>query len=142
MTNSVPSIALHRMKLQARRLHRIKAHGCGHVISSRELVPTEQSRAEHDQRWPTPTLLWMWRWANMILTCITLRQYRSLLYELLYELSFSNGSSGALRVTLRVQAIQSLLYESCATGGKPSTRLPPGELVEQLWSSHSSLESP
>ena len=86
MTNSVGSIALHRIKLQTRRMHRIKAHGCGHVISSRELILTEQSRAEHDQRCPDHTLLWMRRWANTFLTGITLRQYRSLLYELLMAL--------------------------------------------------------
>ena len=83
IANSGGSKALHRMKLQARRLHRIKAHGCGHVISSRELIPTEQSRAENDQRCPAPTFLRMRRWANTILTGITLRQYSSLLYELL-----------------------------------------------------------
>ena len=83
MTNLFGSITLHKMKLQTRRLHRIKAHGCGHVISSPELIPIEQSRAEHDQRCPDHTLLWMRRWANTLLTGITLRQYRSLLYELL-----------------------------------------------------------
>ena len=83
MTNLFGSITLHRMKLQTRRLHRIKAHGCGHVISSRELIPIEQSGAETDQRCPAHTLLRMRRWANTILTGITLRQYSSLLYELL-----------------------------------------------------------
>ena len=40
---------------------------------------------------------------------------------ILYELSCSNGSSRSLRVITLVE-----LCESLATGGKPSTRLPPG----------------
>ena len=83
MTNLFGSITLHKMKLQTCHLHRIKAHGCGHVISSREIIPIERSRAETDQRCPDHTFLRMRRWANTLLTGITLRQYRSLLYELL-----------------------------------------------------------
>ena len=43
----------------------------------------EESRAVINQRWSDHTFLWMRRWANIILTGITLRQYRDLLYELL-----------------------------------------------------------
>ena len=51
-----------------------------------------------------------------------------------YYSSSSSHTELALRViTLRVQAIQSLLYESCATSGKPSTWLPLGGLVEQVY---------
>ena len=75
MTNSVGIIAPPKMKLETRRWHRIKAHTCLHVISSRELIPTEQLRAELDQRSPAHTFLPMRRWANTILTGITLRQF-------------------------------------------------------------------
>ena len=101
VTNSVGSIALRQVKNQTCQAHNLKPNYPGYVISSRELIPIEQSRAENDQRCPDHTLLWMRRWANTVLIGITLRQYRD------------------------------LLYESCAAGGKPSTRLAPGELVEQ-----------
>ena len=66
---------------------------------------------------------------------------------LLYELSFSYGSDGALRVMFgagqlaksaawvllfesKHTSIQCLLYESLGAGGKPSTWSPPGRLAE------------
>ena len=61
------------------RAYRVEDGALGNLAPPGDL----EESASHHQRWPTPTLLWMWRWANMILTGITLRQYRSLLYELL-----------------------------------------------------------
>ena len=69
------------MKLQTWEAHHSKAYDHIYILRARQLIPIERSRAVIDQRGPTPTLLWMRRWANTILTGITLRQYRSLLYE-------------------------------------------------------------
>ena len=77
------SIALHQMKLRTRHLDQMKAYNHTQLLRARELIPTEGSRAYRDQRGRDHTLLWIGRWANTILTGITLRQYRSLLYELL-----------------------------------------------------------
>ena len=115
-TNFLRSITLHKMKIQTRRLHRIKAHGCVHVISSRERIPTRQSRAEHDQRCPAHTLLRMRRWANTILTGITLRQYRSLLYELRKQWSSASHyygcGAGQIRSSLVLLSVNT---EACCT---------------------------
>ena len=82
MTNLFGSITLYRMRLQTRCLHKSKAHGCGNVLFSRELIPKEQSRAEYDQRCPDPTFLGIRRWANTILTGITFLHHSSFLYQL------------------------------------------------------------
>ena len=77
------SIALHQMKLQTWEAHHSKAYDHIYILRARQLIPIERSRAVIDQRSPAHTFVWMRRWANTVLTGITLRQYRSLLYELL-----------------------------------------------------------
>ena len=51
MTNSGGSIALHQIKLQTRDVDQMKAYDHIYLLLAREIIPTEQSRAENDQRW-------------------------------------------------------------------------------------------
>ena len=78
--------------------------------------------------------------SNTTLTGITLRQYKDLLYESLFELK--HYTVAALRViTLRAEAIQQLLYASFTTSGKlGALHLADGEKCEAL-SSRSSMEN-
>ena len=107
LTRSGGSIARHQMKLRTRHLDKMKAYDHTQLLRARELIPTERSRAHLDQRGRDHTFLWERRGANTILTGITLRQYNTLLYELL------------------------------GTSGKPSTWLPLVEIAElpPSWSS-------
>ena len=51
-------------------------------LSSRELIPTTGFRADINQMWSAHTFVRTGRLAHTLLTGITLRQYRDLLYEL------------------------------------------------------------
>ena len=76
------SIALHQMYVRTRHLNKMKAYDHTQLLRARELKRIEGSRAHHDQRGRDHTFVRERRWANTILTGITLRQYRTLLYEL------------------------------------------------------------
>ena len=78
MTNFGGSIAPHKIYVQRRHLYKMKAYNHMQLLRARERIPIEGSRAHRDQRSPGHTLLWMRRWANTILTGITLRQCRDL----------------------------------------------------------------
>ena len=52
-TNSVGSIARHQVNLRTCRAQNLNAHTFIYYLIARELIPTEGSRAEIDQRWPT-----------------------------------------------------------------------------------------
>ena len=113
VTNSVGSIALRQIKLQTCQAQILKPNYPGYAISSRELIPIKQLKAENEQRCPDHTFLWMRRWGQycpdryyypavqfLALRLIPLRLYRDLLYEeFLFGLSYT---AAALRViTLR-----------------------------------------
>ena len=51
-TNSVGSIALHQVNVQTCRAQNLKAYTFICDLTARELIHTEGSRAEIDQRWP------------------------------------------------------------------------------------------
>ena len=95
------SIALHQMKLRTRHLDKMKAYDHMQLLRARGLIPTDGSRARHDQRGRDHTFVRERALANIILTGITLRQYRTLLYELLLFES---------------KLYRSLLYELCMDG--------------------------
>ena len=71
------------MKLRTRHLDKKKAYDHMQLLTALLLIPTDGSRARHDQRGRDHTFVWERALANIILTGITLRQYRTLLYELL-----------------------------------------------------------
>ena len=50
-------------------------------VPSRQLIPTQESRARREKPGRPQLFLRMRRWANTILTGIIPRQYRDLLYE-------------------------------------------------------------
>ena len=50
ITNSGAGIGSRQVKLQTRRSQKIKPHDHSYCLSSRERIPTEESRAENDQR--------------------------------------------------------------------------------------------
>ena len=83
MTNFGGSLAPHKMKLRTCHLDQMKAYNHTQLLKARGLTPIEGSRAHRDQRGRTPTFVRERALANIILTGITLRQYRTLLYELL-----------------------------------------------------------
>ena len=69
------SIARHQMKLRTRHLDKMKAYDHTQLLRARELIPTEGSRAHHDQTGRDHTFVRARALANIILTGITLRQY-------------------------------------------------------------------
>ena len=118
-TNSCGNIALHQMKLQTCRAHNMKA--CDHIynLPARRIIPTEQSRADNDERWSAPAFLRMRRWANII-----------------FELLATSFPSGNL-----VGDLPNSTASLFATSGKPSTLLPLGNSYSKFGGTKTVCES-